>query len=262
MVGLGELPGGEVESIATGISADGSAIVGGSGSGSSAGPEAFRWTATDGMVGLGGLPGNSVVSGAHGVSADGSVVVGHALKSFSPVYGAEVPFRWTQAGGMVDLGPMPEGTAGFASAASGDGSVVVGDAGNAFRWTEGSGMVGLGNTPSEAFTHTVAWDVSADGSVIVGNGSTANGAAAFIWDSNHGMRLLRDVLVNDYGLDLIGWDLSSASAVSADGRTIVGGGINPSGLQEAWIAVLPEPSTGLLFALGLAGFAGSRRRFV
>ena len=46
-------------------------------------------------------------------------------------------------------------------------------------------------------------------------------------------------------LDLAGWQLTEATGVSANGRTIVGNGINPDGQQEAWIATIPP--------IGLAG---------
>jgi hypothetical protein len=80
-----------------------------------------------------------------------------------------------------------------------------------------------------------ACDVSADGSVIVGYGSSDNGREAFIWDATHGMRSLEEVLVNDYGHDPTGWKLRSAEGVSADGLTIVGNGISPDGSWEGWV---------------------------
>jgi len=73
-MGLGDLPGGEFFSMAFGVSADGSTVVGRGKSPS--GIEAFRWTADDAMVGLGDLPGGDFLSEANAVSADGSVVVG------------------------------------------------------------------------------------------------------------------------------------------------------------------------------------------
>ena len=76
------------------------------------------------------------------------------------------------------------------------------------------------------------------------------GRVAFIWDSVHGMRDLRDVLVSDFGLDLTGWTLRSANDISADGTVIVGTGINPDGNPEAYRAVVPEPTSLTLLAFG------------
>jgi probable HAF family extracellular repeat protein len=254
--GLGDLPGGDVLSRARGISADGSVVVGESFS--SIGPEPFRWTAQDGMVALGGG-----VGAAYGVSADGSIIVGQS--------GSEA-FRWTMATGMVGLGDLPGGS--FLSAAydiSSDGTVVVGvgtvpgqNNAEAFRWTAEEGMVGLGNLPKGDATGSVALGVSANGSVVVGNVNT-DSPHAFVWYSDFGMRPLQGVLELWYGLDLTGWTLQSATDVSDDGRTIVGYGINPNGETEAFlavvpVAVIPEPSSGLLLAAGLTILWGVRLR--
>lgn len=225
--------------------------------------EAFRWTAGTGMVGLGFLPG-AIWSEASGISEDGSTIVGD---SFVEDVGFEA-FRWTASTGMDGLGRLPGDAESQAWAVSADGSVVVGQSFSeavfqAFRWTASSGMVGLGNLPDGSFVSSVANDLSGDGSLIVGEGQSESGVStAFVWDPIHGMRSLRDVLVNDYGLDLSGWTLEAASGISADGRAIAGLGTNPSGEHEAWIAFLPEPSVGLLLALGFAGLAGWHCGFV
>jgi hypothetical protein len=78
--------------------------------------------------------------------------------------------------------------------------------------------------------------------VIVGDPEIGQGDCAFIWDAPHGMRSLHEVLTNNYGLDLTGWQLSAAGGISSDGATIVGYGINPAGMTEAWIANLKPPS--------------------
>jgi len=82
---------------------------------------------------------------------------------------------------------------------------------------------------------------------------------AFVWDELHGMRDLKAVLEN-FGLDLTGWSLTSATGISLDGLTIVGDGLNPEGRTEAWVAVIPEPSTAALLALGLVVFGLRRAR--
>jgi hypothetical protein len=95
-------------------------------------------------------------------------------------------------------------------------------------------MVSL-NDGSTATVARVAYGASADGSVIVGGSGVA-----FLWTAADGVRALKDVLEDDYGLDLSGWGLTVATAVSPDGTVIVGYGTNPQGQEEAWRAVLPE----------------------
>lgn len=240
LLGLGNLPGGgAVMSRALGVSADGSIVVGQASS--SSGLQAFRWAKMVGMTGLGDLPGGIFESNATCISADGSVIVGIG----NSISGEEA-FRWTAMGGMAGLGDLPGGV--FQSRAFGvsaDGLVVVGSAigalgQEAFRWTQAGGMVGLGDLPGGAF-QSVAMDASASGTIIVGEGINALGEnAAFIWDPIHGMRDFQEVLVNDFGLDLTGWRLEIAHAVSDDGLTIVGRGrFAPTGQTTAWMATMP-----------------------
>ena len=86
----------------------------------------------------------------------------------------------------------------------------------------------------------------------------------FVWDQAHGMRNLQSILVNDFGLDLTGWKLATATGVSGDGKQIVGFGTDPQGNHEAWIADLsapaaavPEPSS--LIAWSVLGLIVSQR---
>lgn len=176
--------------------------------------------------GLGDLPGGTYGSWAYGVSADGSVVVGYGRSAS----GAEA-FRWTQDG-MVSLGGLP----------------------------------GVGYDPSNMLI-SAATSVSADGSVVVGYARSGEGKGneAFIWDEINGMRSLLDVLKSHEVPEVAGWSLALAKAISADGLTIVGYGVNPSGQSEAWratlghTAVVPVPGAVLLGMLGL-GYAGMRLR--
>lgn len=234
---------------ASDISADGSVVIVNQTDGDVA---AYRWTPEVGMVGLGDLPGGHVRSHARSVSADGSVVVG-----WSSSAAGQQAFRWTIAEGMVGLGEAPGVRENYANAVSADGSVVVGGSnfgGGAFRWTRETGMVRLGQGN--------AHDVSADGSVVVGARGGLNRNEAFFWDATDGMRSLADLLTAR-SVDLGGWWLESATAVSADGATIVGSGINPAGLTEAWLAnisVVPEPSALASSALALLPLVARRRR--
>jgi len=221
--------------------------------------EAFRWTPSGGMVSLGDLPGGAHEGWANDVSADGSVVVGRGR----PAAGEEA-FRWTSEEGMVGLGDLPGGVRqSVAYAISADASVIVGrgrsaEGFEAFRWTTADGMVGLDDFIGGGF-ESIAYDVSRDGSVIVGYGTTNRGHEAFFWDENYGLRRLQRLLTNQ-GLDLTGWNLVEARGVSANGRTIVGWGRNPSGQAEAWIATVPEPSAFALVAIATIAFFLKARR--
>jgi probable HAF family extracellular repeat protein len=238
MAGLGDFPGGNCISYAYGVSADGAVVAGVSSD--SGGNAAFRWTASTGMVGIGGLPGGLVQSWAWAVSGDGNVIVGNGYSSS----GGAQAFRWSAATGMVSLGQLPGGSVqSWARAVSADGSVIVGESSTnsgtvAFRWTAATGMVGLPAIPSgTAFLR--AQGVSGDGSVVVGLDASANDAV--MWDALHGSRSIKTVLQDDLGLDLTGWTLHEAAAISADGNAIVGNGTSPTGRDEAWLAVLAPP---------------------
>jgi probable HAF family extracellular repeat protein len=247
IVGLGFLS--TPQSIARGASLDGSIVVGQSGfpEPKLGGTLPFRWTMERGMVSLDSLPGGTTEGVAHDVSADGSVVVGYS----SSANGIEA-FRWTDpaagGGGMVGLGDLDGGGSSSAAfAVSADGSVVVGQGfpgslGHAFRWTQDEGMIDLGTLPAANPT-SIAFDVSDDGAIVVGEASSSLSflaLSAFIWSKRDGMQDLHDVLA-DLELDIAGWILAGATGVSADGRTIVGWGLNPLGQSEGWIAHLGEP---------------------
>jgi probable HAF family extracellular repeat protein len=218
LVWLGTLGGGW--SMAHGVSADGSVVVGRAQD--TAGQRcAFRWTEARGMQDLGTLGGDS--SWAFGVSADGSVVVGVAENAA----GLSRAFRWTEARGMQDLGTLG-GDSSWAWGVSADGSVVVGVAENAagqtraFRWTAAGGMQDLGTLGGDS---SRAFGVSADGSVVVGWAYNAAGRArAFRWTAAGGMQ----------DLGTLGGDQSWAFGVSADGSVVVGSAQNAAGKWRAF----------------------------
>ena len=215
---LGTLGG--TSSIAWGVNADGSVVVGEPDDGSDI--HAFRWTRAGDMEDIGTLGGDT--SHAYGVSADGSVVVGQADdRNNNPR-----AFRWTRANGMEDLGDLGEDESA-ANGVSADGSVVVGwaddknDHDRAFRWTRADGMEDLGDLGGDK---SEAEGVSADGSVVVGYAYNKDGhSRAFRWTRAGGME--------DIGT--LGGDTSHAYGVNADGSVVVGSAKNAGGHSRAFI---------------------------
>ena len=294
---LGELEGYTYSSMASGISADGSIVVGIANRAEIIEDEngnthiyankhnqAFIWTGETGMVSLGQLADAYKDSSmALGVSADGSVVVGKAAPSASENM-EDQAFVWTEGSGMQSLGHLHDNEyASSATAISADGTTIVGDVTyhvsgeyiqEAFIWNEETGMAGLGTSLSD---DCYASDISGDGSVVVGVARIydeiegENTRNAFIWTEDLGMVLLYDFLAGLGMEGLEGWWLEFASGISDDGLTITGSGNNPDGYSEGWVVHLdentfssvPVPGTFCLFGTGiilLTGFGRKKHR--
>ena len=205
------------------ISADGSTLVGYTGSSS----QAIRWTAVDGMQQLGSLGGfnGSQMNEATGVSADGAVVVGRSLGPH-----ACEAFRWTAESGMQGLGFLPGGLyedefygligTSEAKAVSADGTVIVGyssfTAGQsmeAFRWTAENGMEGLGHL--SGYDRSWATAVSADGLSVFGlaSDSITSQTMAFRWTRSTGLVALTPI---DGGISGVNFLENGAVLVGVD----------------------------------------------
>lgn len=200
------------------------------------GIEAFRWTANE-LEWLGHIDGTGTQSAAIGMNDDGSVVVGYDIHA-----GKKEAFLHTADRGMVGLGDLAGGAfASLAFDASADGAIIVGDgktaAGDAaFRWTQATGMTQLPCLDGTLDCLSAARGISSDGSRIVGH---VDGYMTAVMWTDAGARSIADILTNDYGIQLDGWQLSTAEGISADGATIIGNGISPSGQPEGWVAVIP-----------------------
>jgi probable HAF family extracellular repeat protein len=149
---------------------------------------------------LGGTP-----TRAHAVTRDGTVVVGSS--GFRAI-------RWDSVSGLLDIGGSTMDSQ--ARGVSDDGTVIVGTARiggdyRAFRWTSSAGLVDLGTLGGD---ESSAFDVSADGSVVVGRADDSGGlGTAYRWTAATGMVA-------------IGGILSQADAVSVDGTVVVGTDFN------------------------------------
>lgn len=146
----------------------------------------------------------------YGLSGDGAMVHGNAIDGLFEYRNGS----WSLLG-QSDRIP---------SALSDDGSVEAGRMnGRATRTT--GGIFGttefLDDLPGGGTTSS-AWDISADGSVLVGVGSSALGKEAFRWEAG---------VTSGLG-DLAGGAFDSGAAgVSADGTTVVGTGTTGVGIE-------------------------------
>ena len=208
LIPLGDLPGGLFTSSPFALSGNGQVAVGISQKlPGFSGPEAFRWTEETGMVGL-GRPTNGV-SEADGVSPNGLYVVGSADNA-SRNSGAV----WAPGGKTFIIPDIPGGIdVSFVGDVSNTGIVVGGSAYadgqfsalfQAFRWTESEGLQPLGFL--NGGTHSIAYAISADGSIIAGRGDTGN----WLWTEETSMQFT------------VGNDEFLAREMTENGRYLVG----------------------------------------
>jgi probable HAF family extracellular repeat protein len=257
MVGLGRFSclGCDNHALANGVSGNGLVAVGSGADTTLLGIpfiEAARWAGGGTSIsGLGHLSGGGDASVAYGASNDGAVIVGESDSS-----SGTRAFAWRTSGGMLQL-PSFAGALirSQALAISSNASTIVGAVNTsattaaqleAARWTGASWatLSLLGDLPGATADFSSARAATGDGAIIVGVATNAEGEnAAFVWDAAHGMRDLRALLLEDYGLPVEDWTLIEARGVSnvAGGAyTIVGAGMNPAGIPEGWVAYL-EP---------------------
>lgn len=222
---------------AWGVSADGQVVVGESGS------RAVRWTAAAGMQELYRMPQQSY-AGARAASADGSVIVGYSNYKIIQVIWQTRGIRWSGPTYFGwDIWDLPgEGYSEVrAFGVDYQGSTVVGRAGSssgdrAFRWDELAYMKSLGVLPGGSWSQANA--VNADGAVVVGLSDSSNGECAFLWTQSLGMVDLNAYLTS-LGVDLTNWHLREATAISANGKTIVGIGTY-KGAERGWVVYPPK----------------------
>jgi len=241
-------------------------------------PIAFRWSAADGMTRL-AVERPETFSRANGISASGHVIFGWNDRDDGYRTGViwidGVPLALHNPGPYGDAFGSPPGEP---LAATRDGSVVVGQGywddlmqSQAWRWTLADGVQPIGvlvppagnhgrpfahsqfpageraaaqhAAPSGFFTPTASYAVavSDDGNTIVGNtGIAPNQVDAFIWTPQTGMVWL-SAYAAAHGITLPpGFLLYSGSAISGDGLTIAGTGVDASNTVMPWLMDLHD----------------------
>ena len=245
--GLGDLPGGNIRSFATGISADGSSVSGSSSSTSSSSlpnvdAEGYRWKQPAGMLKLGFLPLASTASTATGLSIDGTIATGFA--AFGLGSSSNRAIRWIEGVGLTNIGTLPGGAFSYSEGRgiSDDGLKIVGQSSSssgfrAFLWTAGTNggsatMLNLGVVASGNLGGiSEANGISGNGLMVVGSSTALTGIPATdttpeIVTSQASQAFKYSVATSRVGLgDLEGGIVdSSAFAASFDGSVIVGYG--------------------------------------
>lgn len=215
------------------VSIDGLAIAGFL-IGSDGYPRLFRWTDSLGYEILSNDPSRNAVASA--MSADGSTIAGYQRGT-----SLQDAFVWHQSTGIVGI---PLTWIDHSMAVSAQGDFVVASKGSGttagiwlydrrqqslerINWYHGGSVSG-----------TVG-GISQDGSIIVGRNDSFMGRA-FLWTRQSGARELAAILTSQYGLDLTGWDLRAATAISNDGQVMAGDGVL-NGVPTSWVVMLSEP---------------------
>lgn len=242
------------EAYAVDVSGDGSVIVGDQRSSSiSSWSVRFNIGGSPSPV---GLPGSSpwVTSRVSALSADGSRIIGGAF--YVSYGGTHVGYRTNP---LQLIGTTTNGDQVFSDAITPDGSLVVGHstAGalphekNIFRWTDTGGFDDLGVYAPALNTFMRA--VDATGDTLVGEAGAGGSWEALLWRTGSGFEPLQDFAAGELGLDLTGWTLTRANAITPDGNAIGGEGINPDGVAQGWVLYLDAPSLQEVPLLGPLG---------
>lgn len=210
-----------------GISGDGSTMFG------------LAWTTGGNAVACTWRPGSGIQSlgtsvpnrstRANAANVDGSVIVGYQ----DGITGFRQACVWRN--GVQQLLFFPNGDpASEALSVSADGSVVVGlgneyNGFHAWRWTAATGIVDI--LPRQDWTDWQymsgsATGVSADGNTVVGYyrfGGTPYDGHGWIWNPVDGVRDLTTLAIEQGATLPSGQVAALPLAISADGRTVVGG---------------------------------------
>ena len=253
---------GFVGSTSTGISGDGTVVIGQAFTIDNRQSEGFRWTADTGAVSLGpeiGIP--------RDLSSDGRVIIGG-------------PAIWKEGEGTTLLPVVSDSDSAVARAVSGDGSIVVGAITSP---VENSGLTEYrpvywrnGDDPNEFVTpdgfsvgdRISATDTTADGLLTIGLWETNDSVEALIW-VNGGSPISIQSLLESQGNDLseFGDDFLIVDDISSNGDFITGRVFDRNTFFTVGsfraslnVSAVPEPSSLVILGIGTMAFACRRRR--
>jgi probable HAF family extracellular repeat protein len=222
---------------AWGVSADGSVIVGDSGTSEDA-LHAVRWVNGTPQA----LPAASGTSTARFSSSDGSVAIGLATTA-----AGNVLVRW-DAGGTATVAIPPAGTSVDTIAAinpaatAAVGSLSSGGNRAPYVWTLSDGFTVLPEDGRELdYDLSEARDVSDDGAVVVGAlraSVISNGeppTRGFLWTAEHGMSFIEDLLTEG---GFTNQGIFEVSALAGDGKRILATGVSPHSTHDTGSLVI------------------------
>jgi probable HAF family extracellular repeat protein len=198
---------------------------------------AFRWSAATGLVDL--TPGTGFSSRANGVSEDGLTVVGWEATNSRRATRWRNGVQ-TFLGSLDPTNPQFGTSESFAVDASGDTIVGISN-GFAFRWTQAGGMANLGRPAGYGTCTLLSVSADGSTAVgIAVNSPLDSRAVVWRPEYGPSVLLLSDVLLAEGVTDAANWTLRSAVDVSSDGQVIAGWGLGPSGQLESFRVVLPR----------------------
>lgn len=215
------------------------------------------------------LGSDGMSSSGRAVNYDGSVIVGW---DEHPSFGNRRPAVWVN-GVKTVFTPTNDGPSEL-TASNAAGDVVVGSDFNfvaghedsaIWRYTGGNWVVqNLGSLPGTSFQGvSILSDITADGSMAVGyNRQTFNflTSSGTIWTAETGLISATQWLASS-GVTLPdGFLITDLAAISADGFTIVGNGLDASFNSQAFIIHIPEPSGLVLLGTALPMLVRRQRK--
>ena len=251
--------GGRTDCKATGVSGDGSVIVG-SAADANFNSYAIRWTPQTGARVL--LGGGGYHEEATHVSRDGSTTLGFAIANGSG--GSETYTVVWRNGTMGARLVLPDGyDEGGATALNFDGSILVGGGLRAgtthlLMWRNGT-PIDLGASPGFETVGGQGVDDAGDVALFqLINGGTAS--VPYVWTPARGIERLAEYLQANGVQIPSGSLLTYATGLSADGRTIAGAMYLQGQGPYGFVATIPTPgAAGVAAALGIMRTARRRR---